>query len=145
LTRARSSTSSSVIHLKFVTFKLLYIATPFHIHREVYSWYDDSASLPVAGYTHPTIIASSFSPDCPYWDRCQNSPSSKENLCRHLTGTFTDFVCSASNGFRVTSQAYRHKARKHKLRRYRFRVIISTMFNYRCCLPFEQGRKGLCH
>ena len=44
-------------------------------------------------------------------------------------------------GFRITSQASRHKTRNHKLRRCRFRAIISTIFNYRCCPPIEQGRK----
>ena len=44
-------------------------------------------------------------------------------------------------GFRITSQASRHKARKHKLRRCRFRAIIFAMFNYRCGLAVGQGKK----
>ena len=40
----------------------------------------------------------------------------------------------------LTSQASRHKSRKHKLRRCRFRAIISAKFNYSCCPPAEQGK-----
>ena len=43
--------------------------------------------------------------------------------------------------FRITSQAYRHKAEKHKLRYCRFRAAISTIINYRCCRLIEQGKK----
>jgi len=43
-------------------------------------------------------------------------------------------------GFRITSQASRHKTRKHKLRCCRFRAIISAMFNYRCRLRVEQEK-----
>ena len=39
------------------------------------------------------------------------------------------------------TQTSRHKARKHKLRRRRFGAITSSMFNYRCYLPVEQGKK----
>ena len=41
----------------------------------------------------------------------------------------------------MTSQFYRHKTRNHKLRRCRFKAVTSAMFNYRCCLPFEQEEK----
>ncbi len=50
------------------------------------------------------------------------------------------FLLGVLYGFRTTSQASRYKARKHKLRRCRFRAVISAMFNYRCCFAVGQEK-----
>jgi hypothetical protein len=50
------------------------------------------------------------------------------------------FLAGILHGFRITSQASCHKARKHKLQRCRFRAAISAMFNYRCvCLSNKEN------
>lgn len=42
----------------------------------------------------------------------------------------------------IISQASRYKSRDHKVRRCRFRAILSAMLNYRCCLDVEQRKKA---
>jgi len=51
------------------------------------------------------------------------------------------YQAKSSKNVQFTFNSPRHKARKHKLRRCRFRAVISAMFNYRCCLSIKQVRK----
>jgi len=51
------------------------------------------------------------------------------------------FLLGISYGFLITTQASRHKARKHKLRRCRFGTVISATYNYRrVCLSSKEER-----
>jgi hypothetical protein len=62
---------------------------------------------------------------------------SKIALFKHLCYLIHFFLL-----FLLTSQVYRHKARKHKLRRCRFKAAISAMFNYSAVFLSSKEKRG---
>ncbi len=77
-------------------------------------------------------------PNCRHNTR--SSATCKSPFWKHLRRS--SFLSSVLYGFRITSQASRHKARKRKLRCCRFRSVPSTMVNYGCvCLLSKEKRE----